>query len=48
MIQKYDIQKKNIYNINKKKNTLNNINKSKLICFKYNLFIYKAQNESKE
>ena len=42
VIEKYKIKKKNIYNINKKESTLNNISKSRIIYFKYNLSAYKA------
>ena len=48
MIQKYDIQKKNIYNINEKENVFNNVDKSRVIYFKHDLFAYKTQNENRE
>ena len=41
MIRKYNIQKINIYNIDKK-NAFNDINKKKIIYFKYKIYIYKV------
>ena len=41
MIRKYDIQKKDTYNINKKEFTFNIANKGKIIYVEYNIQIYK-------
>lgn len=48
VIQKYDIQKEDTYNIDEKGNALGNAGKSRIICSKYDLSAYKAQDGSRE
>ena len=48
VIQKYDIQKEDTYNMDEKGNALGNAGKSRIICSKHDLSAYKAQDGSRE
>ena len=48
LIQKYDIQKEDTYNMNKKGSALNTGGKEKIIYSKHNLQTYQAQDETRE